>query len=59
MASWGERLTRISAETTDVKRVAVVVVVDKLVAGLVFVKGKPNALRTAGHLTRTTAIKPC
>ena len=27
MASWGERLTRISAETTDVKRVVVVVVV--------------------------------
>ena len=26
MASWGERLTRISAETTDVKRVVVVVV---------------------------------
>ena len=28
MASWGERLTRINAETTDVKRVVVVVVVD-------------------------------
>ena len=27
MASWGERLTRISAEITDVKRVVVVVVV--------------------------------
>ena len=26
MASWGERLTRISVETTDVKRVVVVVV---------------------------------
>ena len=27
VASWGERLTRISAEITDVKRAAVVVVV--------------------------------
>ena len=27
MASWGERLTRISAELTDAKRVVVVVVV--------------------------------
>ena len=27
VASWGERLTRISAEITDVKRVVVVVVV--------------------------------
>ena len=27
MASWGERLTRISVEITDVKRVVVVVVV--------------------------------
>ena len=27
MAAWGERLTRISAETTDVKRVVVVVIV--------------------------------
>ena len=27
MASWGERLTHISAEITDVKRVVVVVVV--------------------------------
>ena len=27
MASWGERLTRISAEITDVKQVVVVVVV--------------------------------
>ena len=33
VASWGERLTRISAEITDVKRVVVVAVVVVVVVG--------------------------
>ena len=38
MASWGERLTRISAEITDVKRAVVVVVeLPTLILGLVVV----------------------
>ena len=37
VASWGERLTRISAEITDVKRVVVVVVVVDVLMDLTIV----------------------
>ena len=42
MASWEERLTRISAEITDVKRVVVVVVVAVVHPKLLEVEGKKN-----------------